>query len=405
MNDKSSLLGQLRIDRSETVAERPWLWWLAGGAAVAVVAAGAWFALARPSGVPVHAVTAVPAPGNGPSQAAGSLLDASGYVIAQLQSAVSGKSIYKVTDILVQEGQHVKKDEIIARLDDTNAHAALDQAQSQVKAAEANLAAAKIAFADITPIYERNKKLSAAGWLSQDAFDTSKATYDADQANLAVAQRQLDVAHGALEVAQRFEDDTIIRSPFDGVVTVKSAQPGQIVSPSFQGGGGVATIVDMDSLEVEVDVSENFISRVHAGQAVTIKLNAYPDWQIPGEVIAVIPTADQTKATVKVRIGFKEKDDRVLPQMGVRVSFYDDTKPAAGKPTSPGVIVPVEAVQANGDVGVVFVIKDRVVERRSVRLGARNPDGQVVLSGVAAGDRLAVGDGTSLTDGVKIRIE
>ncbi len=404
MDDKSALLNQLRIDRGAPAQRekgRLRLWIGLGAVVLAALGIGAWV-VAGPSGVPVHVATVRAAEGG--QAAGGSLLDASGYVVALRQAAVSGKSVYKVVDVLIEAGQHVHEGQIIARLDDTNNHAALMQAEAQVKAAEAALAAAKVALADAAPIYQRNKKLVAEGWVSRGAFDASQATYDADKTNLAVAEKQLEVARGGLQVAQRYEDDTIIRAPFDGVVTAKGAQPGEIVSPQFLGGGGVATIVDMNSLEVQVDVSENFISRVHADQRAVIKLNAYPDWEIPAHVIAVIPTADQSKATVKVRVAFEQRDDRVLPQMGARVSFLEDRKtgPVA---QAPGVIVPPEAVQANGEVGTVFVVEGDRVERRAVRLGARNADGQTVLSGLQSGLKLVVGDLANLTDGARVDIQ
>jgi len=412
VGDKSSLLEQLRIDRetrpnSSGIA---WRWWVAGIVSLLLLPAG-WFIFAAPAGVAVHVAVAraIAAADPGTSVASGgSLLDASGYVVALRQAAVSGKSVYKVVEVLIEAGQRVKKDEVIARLDDTNNHATQLQAQAQVKSAEATLAAAKLAFADAAPIYARNKKLVAQGWLSHDQFDASQASYDAAKMNLAVAEKQLDVAQGGLQVADRFEDDTIIRAPFDGVVTLKSAQPGEIVSPQFLGGGGVATIVDMESLEVQVDVSENFISRVHAGQRATIKLNAYPDWQIPAHVIAVIPTADQTKATVKVRVAFEQRDDRVLPQMGARVSFFEDgpkTEAGSPAPARVGVIVPAAAVQGSGDTGAVFVVDGDRVERRAVRLGARSADDQTILSGLLPGAHVALGDLTTLSDGARIHVE
>jgi RND family efflux transporter MFP subunit len=410
MDEKSALLNQLRIDRgaprADTGRGRSLLWISLGAVVVLIVGIGGWALIAAPSGVAVHAAAARAVSANDGAAAGGSLLDASGYVVALRQAAVSGKSVYKVVDVLIEAGQHVEKDEIIARLDDTNNHAALMQAEAQVKSADASLAAAKLAFADAQPIFTRDKKLVAAGWLSHDAFDTAKATYDAAETNLAVAEKQRDVARGGLEVAQRYEDDTVIRAPFTGVVTIKNAQPGEIVSPQFLGGGGVATIVDMDSLEVQVDVSENFISRVHAGQRAVIKLNAYPDWEIPAHVIAVIPTADQSKATVKVRVAFEQRDSRVLPQMGARVSFLEDRKSAsAATPQTPGVVVPPEAVQGTGDIGTVFVIDGDHVERRAVRLGARGADGQTILSGLQVGLRVAVGDLANLTDGARVHIE
>jgi RND family efflux transporter MFP subunit len=408
MNDKASLLGQLRIDRTnDGGGDGAWKWWAAGGAAVLALAGSLWVAFAAPGGVAVQAVTVKTASTG--SATGASLLDASGYVVARRQATVSSKITGKVRDVSIEEGQRVEKDQIIAHLDDSNALAALAQAQAQVVQAQANLHAAEAAYGNAAPVHERNKNLQANGTISNGALDLSRANYDAARTGLDVARSGLKVSEAALAAAQQFEDDTAIRAPFSGVITVKAAQPGEMVSPVSAGGGftrtGIGTIVDMDSLEVEVDVSEAFISRVHAGQTATIKLNAYPDWQIPGELIAVIPTADRAKATVKVRVGFKEKDSRVVPEMGARVSFLSDA-PAAGAPAAaPGALVPAEAVQANGDVGVVFVIKDKAVERRAVRLGAKGPDGQVVLSGISAGDKVAVADLSLLSDGAKIHIE
>jgi RND family efflux transporter MFP subunit len=220
------------------------------------------------------------------------------------------------------------------------------------------------------------------------------------------------LARAGVEVAQRNLDDTVVRAPFGGVVTVKAAQAGEIVSPSSAGGGftrtGIGTIVDMDSLEVEVDVSENFINRVHAGQPSTVKLNAYPDWEIPAHVIAVIPTADRSKATVKVRVGFKERDARILPDMGARVSFLSETAPQDGSSAAAAVsavVIPPDAVQTNGNTGTVFVINgNNTVERRVVRLGARTSDGQLVLSGLPGGTRVAASNLASLSDGATIHV-
>jgi RND family efflux transporter MFP subunit len=202
-----------------------------------------------------------------------------------------------------------------------------------------------------------------------------------------------------------------VRAPFAGVVTVKAAQAGEMVSPVSAGGGftrtGIGTIVDMDSLEVEVDVSESFINRVKPGQPATIKLNAYPDWEIPAEVIAVVPTADRSKATVKVRVGFKERDARVLPEMGARVSFLADPAKASpdAAPSSKAWVVPADAIEVSGDTGTVFILNGNTVERRVVRVGARSAEGQVVLSGLSEGDRLAIGDRSLLADGAQVQIQ
>ena len=267
------------------------------------------------------------ATGSGTAEGAGlsSVLDASGYIIAQRQSTVSAKTTGRLQELYIQEGQSVKAGEIIARIDDSNTLAALAQARAAVAQAEASLKAAELALSDARPIYLRNEQERAAQVISAQDFDTAKNVFDTAQSNVAIQQAGLEAARANLLILQRYQDDTIVRAPFTGVVTVKAAQPGDIVSPVSAGGGytqtGICTIVDMDSLEAEVDVSENFIHRVKPGQQAVVRLNAYPDWAIPAEVVAVIPTADQSKATVKVRVGFKTRDARILPEMGVRVSF------------------------------------------------------------------------------------
>jgi RND family efflux transporter MFP subunit len=309
VNRNGELLDQLRLDRSSgaepSLGHPRWVW-ITGVIAVLAVTSGIAFFTVALGSIPVHAVVARASAGalTDPS-AGGSLLDASGYVVALREATVSGKSIYKVSEVLVQEGQPVKEGEIMARLDDTNARAALEQSKAQVKQLEAALAAVQLAAEDARPLFLRNQRQLTEGLISQDAFDASKASYDAAQTAVAVAEQNLAVAKASALVNQRYEDDTIIRAPFSGVVTVRTAQAGEIVSPQFLGGGGIAKIVDMDSLEVDVDVNEKYIHRVHPKQPAVVTLNAYPDWRIPAEVIAVIPTADRARATVKVRIGFK----------------------------------------------------------------------------------------------------
>jgi RND family efflux transporter MFP subunit len=412
MDDKAALLDQLRMDRTASPPRRTAgsrRGWLIGISAVVALgaAAGVWFLASTPGGIPVHTVLAKAiATGVGGTSTGGSLLDASGYVVALREATVSGKAIYKVTEVLVQEGQAVKQGQVIARLDDTNVSAALEQSKAQLRQLEAVLAAAKLAAADARPIFQRNQTQLAEGLISPQTFDVSKSSYDAAQSSVLIAAGNLAVAEASVDINQRYEDDTIIKAPFDGVVTVKNAQPGEIVSPQFSGGGGIARIVDMDSLEVDVDVSENFITRVHSKQPATIMLNAYPDWQIPAEVIEVIPTADRSKATVKVRIGFKQKDSRIVPEMGARVAFLNDAplSRSAGSSLAPGVLVPPEAVQANGDTGTVFVINGDLIERRTVRLGTRNANGQTILAGLKPGASVVIGDLSQLRDKSRVRI-
>jgi RND family efflux transporter MFP subunit len=408
MDHKTVLLDQLRIDRPHTPERtgsvRRW-WYMGCGAAAIAAATGVWILAFSRGGIPVHSVIAKEAAASmGPE--AGSLLDASGYVVALREATVSAKNIYKVNEVLVQEGQTVIRGELMATLDDTNARAALEQSKAQVKQLVAALAAAKLAAEDARPSYLRDRTQLAEGLISAETFDATKTAYDAAQAAVLVAQGNLDVAQAAVKVSQRYEDDTAIKAPFDGVVTVKSAQPGEIVSPQFLGGGGIARIVDMDSLEVDVDVSENFINRVRANQAVNTTLNADADQVLAGRVIAVIPTADRAKGTVKVRIGFNQKDSRIVPEMGARVSFLEgSTQPSSGSsPSRAAVLVPVEAVQTNGEAGIVFVISGATAERRAVRLGARTAQGQTILAGLQPGDILAVGDFDALHDGSRVRI-
>ncbi|HEV2676297.1 MAG TPA: efflux RND transporter periplasmic adaptor subunit [Aliidongia sp.] len=414
MDDKSSQLRRLRIDRTETpVRGSGRAWWIL--VAILVLAAGgggAWLMLSQSGTVPIRVAVARPAVGDGQPTAGASLLDASGYVVARRQATVSAKITGKVTEVLIEEGQHVDKGQVVGRLDDSNARAALDQAQAQVNQAQAQLKSARVAYADAQPIYERSRKQSASDMISRDSFDNTKASYDGLQTAVDVAERTVAVAQSNLAVAERNEDDTVVKAPFAGVITVKAAQPGEIVSPISAGGGftrtGIGTIVDMDSLEGEIDVNENFINRVHAGQPAMLKLNAYPDWQIPAAVIAVIPTADRSKATLKVRVGIKQKDPRILPEMGLRVAFLAEAPaaPVPGAPVAAGVVVPAAGVAAgSGETGTVFVLHDDRLERRSVRLGARTGDSQTILAGLAAGDRIALGDLSKLAEDTRIKIE
>jgi RND family efflux transporter MFP subunit len=256
------------------------------------------------------------------------MLDASGYVVARREATVSAKLTAKVVAVLIEEGRRVERDQVIAQLDDSNARAQLAVFAARRDQALAALDAAVIDFANVSTTFARDEALHAQRMISAQSFDEAKARYDAARARMEVARQTVKVAEADVALAERNLADTVVRAPFAGVVTVKAAQEGEMVSPVSGGGGftrtGIGTIVDMESLEVEVDVSESFIERVHAGQDVAVKLNAYPDWQIAGRVLAIIPTADRAKATVTVRIALDEKDERVVPEMGVRVSFLSE---------------------------------------------------------------------------------
>jgi RND family efflux transporter MFP subunit len=408
--DQASLIEQLKIERPAEQPPRRAGWWWAS-AFVLVVAVGGALYVFLPRAVTIQVAVAEPVAGAaiGPS----SILDASGYVVARRQATVSAKITGKVVAVGIEEGQRVERGEIIARLDDTNARAGVEHARAELEQTKANLVAAEVAFANAKPTFQRNEQQLARAVISAQTFDTAKASYDAARTGLEVAARAVEVAEARLKLAERNLDDTVVRAPFAGIVTVKAAQEGEMVSPVSAGGGftrtGIGTIVDMASLEVEVDVSENFIHRVATQQPATITLNAYPDWSIPARVIAIIPTADRAKATVKVRVGFEVGDPRILPEMGARVAFHDSKEPpdpeGASSVAKQAVLVPKESVQADGDTGVVFVLADGGVERRTVRLGTQSAAGQVVLAGLQAGTRLARGDLTLLTDGSRVRVE
>jgi RND family efflux transporter MFP subunit len=350
--DKSSLLNQLRIDRSEPAAvrRRPTLWWtLAAAAAIGGATLTAWH-FSRSAAVPIRTPVAISLRSESASLGAASLLDASGYIVARRRATVASKVTGKVIAVLLEEGQRVEGGQIIARLDDSNARAAWAQSDAQVRQAEAVVASAQTAYEDALPIFERNERQKAAAVISAQSFDQAHARIDAAKSELLVAQRALDAARAERGIAERNLDDTVIRAPFSGVVTEKAAQAGEMVSPISAGSGftrtGIGTIVDMNSLEVEVDVSENFIGRVLPQQPVRIRLNAYADWDVPGKVIATIPTANRAKATVKVRIAILRKDPRILPDMGAHVSFLHDTPPGSAAATPPelsGVTIPAEA--------------------------------------------------------------
>ena len=409
--DRAALLNQLRIDRSEPPPSDGHGKWWATGVAVVIIAASAFWYLTRPTGVPITTAVAQAAGGASGASAGPSLLDASGYIVARRRATVSSKVTGKVVKVMLEEGQRVEAGQIIALLDDSNWRAALSQSKAQLEQAEANVASAQTAFDDAKPIFDRAEKQKAAAVISAQSFDESHAQFNVAHNNLLVAERGVEAARAGVDVAQRSLEDTVIRAPFAGIVTEKAAQPGEMVSPISAGGGftrtGIGTIVDMESLEVEVDVSENFINRVRPQQPVTIKLNAYPDWDIPGSVIAMIPTADRAKATVKVRIAIGQKDPRIIPEMGARVAFLSDNEQKASDAKSPvsGVIIPADAVSTSGTASIVFVVHGATVERRAVRLGAKISSGQIVNAGLEPGNVVALGDLSKLGDGARVRIE
>jgi len=403
------MLKQLRIDRSAPAAEPSGRGrWIGIGIAVVVIAAAvAWFLLGRGTTWVVSTAVAQPI---SPAVAAGSsVLDASGYVTARRQATVSSKVTGRVAEVRIEEGQRVEEGEVLARLDPVDAQAQLDQSQTQLAAARAQLSEHKIQLVRAERDLKRQQDLVARKLTSQQLSENAATDVASLKARVAVQERQIAVAQSGVDMARVNLDNTIVKAPFSGVITVKAAQPGEIVSPMSAGGGftrtGIGTIVDMNSLEIEVDVNESYIGRVQPGQPVESTLNAYPDWKIPGKVIAIIPTADRGKATVKVRIGMDVKDARIVPDMGARVAFLGEARPvgeAAPKPL-PGVLVPGEAIRTVGDASQAFVVKDGRLEERTLTLGQTMSSSRQVLGGLSAGDRVVLSppDGAKAGDKVE----
>ena len=392
--DKKALLNELKIDRGgdATPARRPVKWF----AALAVLA-GAGF-VGWSFGVPLFASPAVEvrtatARATAAAPAGDSVLDATGYVVARRQATVSSKTTGKVLEVLVEEGMTVREGQTLAVLDDAIPRAQLALAEAQLGASTASLEEIRVNIRQAELDLERIDDLAERKFASLADRDRTVLALEGLRARLARAERDVEVAERSLTVQRRLLQNFEIRAPFGGVVIAKAAQPGEMISPVSAGGGftrtGICTIVDMDSLEVEVDVNEAYINRVYPGQPVTVRLNAY-DEDIPAEVIATIPAADRNKATVRVRIGFARKNARVLPDMGVKVAFLDAQASAANAnaPTRKGVLVPGAAVFGSGDGRHVWVVADGVAQRRGVEVAGREGANARIVEGLAAGERV-----------------
>jgi RND family efflux transporter MFP subunit len=401
-------LNSLRIERTSSAHDsgrRPRPLWIAAAGGVLVLALLlAWY-FTRAEAVEVETVTAQSA--GGPARA-GAVLNASGYVVARRLATVSAKVTGKVSQMFIEEGMTVEAGQVLARLEDTTARAQYDVARRRLEAARFNLAEVKVRLADARRTYERRRTLRASGLVSQDELDTAEAEAEALAARLAALEGEVAVEASNVEFNRVGLEDHVVRAPFAGVVTSKDAQPGEMVSPVSAGGGftrtGIATIVDMESREIEVDVNEAFINRVRARQRAEATLDAYPDWAIPAHVINIVPTADRQKATVRVRIAFDQLDPRILPDMGVKVQFLDEAMSAGDVPARPVVQLPSEAVARNGDQSVVWVVKGDAVERRAVRLGGER-GGQVdVIAGVNVGETVVAKPVEGLNDGARVKV-
>ena len=406
MASPSESISQLKIDRSAPPSA-PGNWLLPGIIAAVVVIGLLWWFLGASSRGAILVETDVAR--TPPSvAAASSVLDASGYVVARRQATVSSKVTGKVLDVFIEEGMRVEKDQVVATLDDATQQAQLALATAQVNSARAGLVEIEAALRAARLERDRLRDLAQRDLVSRSSLDNAEAAHDEIAARLATGRENVRVADRSVELAADSLSNMTIRAPFAGMVVSKNAQPGEMISPVSAGGGftrtGICTIIDTESLEIEVDVNEAYIQRVKPGQSVSAILDAYPEWRIPTEVIAIVPTADRQKATVRVRIGFLERDERVLRDMGVKVAFLGSETPSDRQQQIQGVMIPGAALRSDANGDYVWIVRDGVAERRSVVLGGPGDRPQVLItSGLSVGDTVVRTSEAPLTTGQSIK--
>lgn len=408
--DNADLLKQLRIERHhrEDGGVRTSRWpWVAAGVVVllALVAAAGWWWLGQR---PVMVRTAVAVSPSSHAEA-GAVLQATGYVTARRQATVSAQITGTLTEVLIEEGDRVAKGQILARLEDSGYRANLDAAKAGAQAAQAQVVQLRAQLKQSEADAARQNALVDRGLVSRQAAEQARTAVASYLAQINAQQRQVAAAQAQARVAQVDYDYTVVRAPFAGVVTDKAAQVGEIVSPLSAGGGftrtGVGTIVDMDSLEIDVDVNEAYIGRVKPGMSAEAVLDAYPDWTIPAHVIAIVPAADRGKATIKVRVAIEAKDARIVPDMGVRVSFLEQ-KATQGAPPPKGVLVPAEAIVTRGGKSQVFVVANGVAHAHAVTPAAQAyGDLRLLPDAVSSGDAVVLSPPAALHDGTSVQLE
>jgi RND family efflux transporter MFP subunit len=407
MNDiKTPKLSDLRIDhqaRSSDGGGRRLM--LIAATALVVIAVIAIVVVGGTSVTTVEVATAQPAPVGG----ATTVLNASGYVEQRRKATVSAKITGKVTEVLVDEGMVVKEGQVLARLDDSDARRRYEAIRAERDVARAAIVELEVNLADAKRTLQRTRKLHDDGVASIQDLDSATAAADALRAKLTFARASLDAAEAQLAVAAQDLENYTVRAPFAGIAVSKDAQPGEMVSPVSAGGGftrtGISTIVDMESLEIEVDVNESHIAKVHPGQPADAVLDAYPDWRIPATVRTVIPTADRQKATVKVRLTFDELDPRILPDMGVKVAFREIAEANDASAPAAQSLIPQPAVVSESGQTVVFVVESESLDRRAVTIGRTIGSNVEIMAGVAPGDRVVVSPLHGLTDGQRVKVK
>ena len=396
-------LSGLKIDaRARRIpANRRWVLLSAGLVALLLVAGGL-YAFLREAVAEVEVATVRADKGGRPT-----LLNASGYVTPRQRATSAAKITARVNEIFVDEGMSVEPGQVLAKLDDSDARARLASAHADQNATAATVGDLRVNLENAEREARRIEELWERRLVAEQARDQARMAVDSLRARIVLAREQVAAAEARVKIAQQDLDNCTVRAPFGGIVVSKDAQRGEMVSPVSAGGGftrtGIATIVDMASLEIEVDVNESYIARVKAGQPVTAVLDAYPDWQISGKVRTVIPTADRQKATVKVRAAFDKLDPRILPDMGVKLTFLGDERAA---PTAAGrVLVPRTAVREEGGAAAVFVHREGRLERRAVKLGQARGNEHEVLAGLSDGDQVVTAGINELRDGQNVRVK
>jgi len=410
MAESDPLIDRLKISDDQRHADSGRaVWpWLAGAAVVAVLAVAGWRLLAGPGAIEVEIVQPVRESTGARSNAA-SVLDASGYVVARRQATVAAEVTGKLSEVLIEEGMRVEQGQVLARMDDATERAQLALTEARLRAAQTALEEIRVELEDARRTLERQRELRDRELASQSDLDQAETQVRALEARLANGREQIEVARSEMALQAQLLEELTVRAPFSGVVIARAAQAGEMVSPISAGGGftrtGIGTIVDMDSLEIEVDVNESYIDRVRAGQRVTAILDAYPDWSIPAEVNTVVPAADRQKATVRVRVAILERDPRILPEMGISVRFLDeDAEMPAETEASPALTVPTSAVFDDETRRYVWRVEDGRLERRAVRTGAQRGDRVVILAGLTERDRIVeTAGGNALAEGVAVR--
>ena len=399
-------LASLRIDQTSRAGGGRRGLWIALAIVAIAVAAGGWLWTTRVDAAPVKTATVTASTG---AAAPGAVLNASGYVTARRRATVSSKVTGKVLEVYVEEGKAVRKGQVLATLDDSQVRAALAVSQAQLEASRRGAAEDEARLREAELTLGRREQLIKEKIIGKAELDSARAEVESIKARIALSQQQVKVSESLVNQHRTDLADMTVRAPFDGVAISKDAQPGEMISPVSAGGGftrsGIGTIVDMSSLEIEVDVAEQYIERVRPGQPIEAVLDAYKEWRIPAHVITTVPSADRQKATMKVRIGFDKLDPRILPDMGVKVSFLTEKAPVETAKPRARLLVPKVAVRSEEGRPVVFVVHDDTVERRAVTTGADDGDQVEVVSGLTVGEKVVVDGPATMKDGDKVTVK